>query len=85
MLNMFRRPTDPKEFNHLYLGSGMAMLASMIVAHSMGVPNIHLMGYLASSICCIGAICGLSAMPTARIGKYINLIIYIVIFIFIVF
>jgi len=47
----------------------MAMLASLMLAHSFGVPHVHLMGYLASSICCIGAICGLSAMPTARIGN----------------
>lgn len=45
------------------------MLASLMLAHSFGVPHVHLMGYLASSICCIGAICGLSAMPTARIGN----------------
>lgn len=69
MLNMFKRPSDPVEYNYLYQGSGAAMLASMIAASSMGVPNVHLMGYLASSICCIGAICGLSSMPTARIGN----------------
>jgi NAD(P) transhydrogenase len=72
MLDMFRRPTDPKEYNYLYQASGIAMLASLIAAQSIGVPNVHLMGYLASSICCIGAICGLSAMPTARIGKLIS-------------
>jgi len=71
MLNMFKRPNDPVEYNYLYQGSGAAMLASMIAASSMGVPNVHLMGYLASSICCIGAICGLSSMPTARIGIFL--------------
>ena len=65
---MFKRPGDPKEYNYMYQGSGLAMIASLLAAHSMGVPNVYLMGYLASSICCIGAICGLSAMPTARIG-----------------
>lgn len=45
------------------------MLSSLVLAHSAGVPHIELMGYLASSICCIGAICGLASMPTARIGN----------------
>ncbi len=61
MLDMFRRPTDPKEFNYLYAGSGAAMIGSLLAAHSCGVPHIYTMGYLASSILCIGAICGLSA------------------------
>lgn len=60
MLDMFRRSTDPVEYNHLYAGSGAAMVGALFASHAMGVPNIHLMGYLASSVCCIGAICGLS-------------------------
>ena len=60
MLDMFRRPTDPAEFNYLYGTSGLAMMSSLFLAHTAMVPHIYTMGYLASSICCIGAICGLA-------------------------
>lgn len=72
MLDMFRRPTDPVEYNWMYAGSGAAMMTGLAASTAMGVPHIHLMGYLASSICCIGAICGLSAQPTARIGQMLG-------------
>jgi len=35
----------------------------------MGVPNIHQMGFLASSLCCLGGIVGLSNQKTARLGN----------------
>jgi len=38
-----------------------------------GVPNIHMAGYLAGSLCCIGAIGGLSSQPTARIGNALGM------------
>lgn len=72
MLDMFRRSTDPVEYNHLYAGSGATMVGALFASHAMGVPNIHLMGYLASSVCCIGAICGLSTQSTARIGQVLG-------------
>ena len=61
MLDMFKRKDDPEEYNHLYLGSGAAMMGALSLAHIAGISNIYTMGYLASSLCCIGAICGLSA------------------------
>ena len=72
MLDMFKRPTDVKEFNQFYLGSGGAMMGALYVAHMAAVPHIYAMGYLASSICCIGAICGLANMSTARLGIFTN-------------
>lgn len=57
---MFKRKTDAPEHNHLYAGAGAAMMASLYAAHTAGVPHIYTMGYLASSICAIGAIVGLS-------------------------
>jgi len=57
---MFKRKTDAPEHNYLYGITGAAFLSSLFAAHSYGVPHIYTMGYLASSICCIGAICGLS-------------------------
>jgi len=60
MLDMFKRKTDAPEHNYLYSGAGVAMLGSLLMAHRAGIPHIYTMGYLTSSICCIGAICGLA-------------------------
>lgn len=69
MLDMFKRKGDAPEYNYLYSGSGLAMLGALYTAHKAGVPNIYTMGYLASSVCSIGAICGLANQSTARIGN----------------
>jgi H+-translocating NAD(P) transhydrogenase len=61
MLDMFKRPTDPKEHNYLYSLPAIASMGSLLAAHSMGVPNIYQMGFLVSSLCCIGGISGLSS------------------------
>lgn len=60
MLDMFRRKTDAPEHNYLYGLTGGALFTSLMYAHLAGIPNIYTMGYLASSICCIAAICGLA-------------------------
>jgi NAD/NADP transhydrogenase beta subunit len=36
--------------------------------------QVHQMAYLASSLCCIGALGGLSAQPTARLGNALGII-----------
>lgn len=74
MLDMFKKKGDPKEYNHLYSGSGLAMLGALLAAHKAGIPHIYTMGYLASSVCSIGAIAGLSTQPTARIGNQLGII-----------
>jgi len=61
MLDMFRRPTDPTEYNYLYGIPGVVSLGALLAAHSAGVPNIYACGYLLSSICCIGGIAGLAS------------------------
>jgi len=60
MLDMFKRKTDAPEHNYLYGISGGAMLTALFYAHTIGIPHIYTMGYLASSVCCIAAICGLA-------------------------
>jgi NAD(P) transhydrogenase len=60
MLDMFKRPTDPAEFNYLYGLTGAGSVGALLAAHMAGVPNIYTMGFLASSLCCIGGITGLS-------------------------
>merc|ERR1719309_1159138 len=73
MLDMFKRPTDPPEYTHLMGIPAAAFLASYGYAVSQGYPEIHQMGYLAAGLCCIGALGGLSAQPTARLGNALGM------------
>jgi len=41
MLDMFKRPTDPPEYNYLYGLPGGAFLASYGWAVSQGYPEVH--------------------------------------------
>ncbi len=74
MLDMFKRPTDPPEHNYLYGIPATAFLASYGYAVSQGYPEIHQMAYLGSSLCCVGALAGLSSQPTARLGNALGII-----------
>merc|ERR1711899_537596 len=74
MLDMFKRPGDPKEYNYLYGIPGAAFLASYGYAVTQGYPEVHTMGYLGSSLCCVGALAGLSSQPTARLGNALGMI-----------
>ena len=74
MLDMFKRPTDPKEYNYLYGIPAMASVGGMLSAFLMGAPSAYQMGYLASSLCCIGGISGLAAQKTSRIGNSLGII-----------
>merc|ERR1712168_890968 len=74
MLDMFKRPTDPPEYSPLMNIPAAAFLASYGYAVSQGYPEVHQMGYLASGLCCIGALGGLSSQPTARLGNSLGMI-----------
>merc|ERR1712051_45983 len=68
MLDMFKRPTDPPEYNYLYGVPAAAFMASYGYAISQGYPEVHQMAYLASSLCCVGALAGLSGQKNCQIG-----------------
>lgn len=74
MLDMFKRPTDPPEHNYLYALPGATFLASYGWAVSQGYPEVHQMAYLASSLCCVGALAGLSTQSTARVGNALGIV-----------
>lgn len=74
MLDMFKRPTDPPEYKYLMGIPISTFLASYGWAVTQGYPEVHKMAYLASSLCCIGALAGLSAQPTARLGNMLGII-----------
>merc|ERR1711931_272037 len=74
MLDMFKRPTDPPEYP-LMMGIPLAtFLAAYGMAVQQGYPEAHQMAYLTSGLCCIGALGGLSAQPTARLGNALGII-----------
>ncbi|XP_048388003.1 NAD(P) transhydrogenase, mitochondrial-like [Stegostoma tigrinum] len=73
MLDMFKRPTDPPEYNYLYLLPGMAFVGGYVVALTNNFP-IEQMMYLGSGLCCVGALAGLSTQNTARLGNALGMI-----------
>ncbi|XP_033726435.1 NAD(P) transhydrogenase, mitochondrial-like [Pecten maximus] len=75
MLDMFKRPTDPKEYNTLYMIPGASFIGSYGLALKMGeYPDVHQMVYLASGLCCVGALTGLASQKTARVGNALGMI-----------
>lgn len=75
MLDMFKRPTDPPEFNYLYGIPATFFLGGYgLTAYNGGYPDIHQMTYLAAGLCCVGALTGLSSQKTSRIGNTLGMI-----------
>ncbi|RLW05376.1 hypothetical protein DV515_00005416 [Chloebia gouldiae] len=73
MLDMFKRPTDPPEYNYLYLLPGGVFVGGYAAALSGGY-NIEQVMYLGSGLCCVGALAGLSTQGTARLGNALGMI-----------
>ncbi|CAG0891215.1 unnamed protein product [Darwinula stevensoni] len=74
MLDMFKRPTDPPEYNYLYSIPASAFVGGYIWAAANGYAEIHQMAYLGSSLCCVGALAGLSSQSTSRLGNTLGMI-----------
>lgn len=56
MLDMFKRPTDPPEYNSLYGIPAAVFLGAYGYGAVAGCAEIHQMAYLAASLCCVGAL-----------------------------
>lgn len=75
MLDMFKRPTDPPEYSYLYGIPAATFLAGYGYCATVGTyPDIHQMAYLAASLCCVGALTGLSSQTTSRVGNVLGII-----------
>ena len=74
MLDMFRRPTDPPEYQWLYAIPGILFGGGYIAAASTGLAGLVQAGYLASSVLCIGALTGLGSQTTARSGNMLGIL-----------
>lgn len=68
------RPTDPPEYNILYAVPGAAFLGLYGWGAANGYGEIHQMAYLVSSLCCIGALAGLSTQATSRLGNNLGMV-----------
>nr|CAD7427488.1 unnamed protein product [Timema monikensis] len=75
MLDMFKRSSDPPEHNYLYTIPLAAFMGTYGYGAMVGdYPEIHSMAYLVSSLCCVGALAGLSSQKTARLGNCLGII-----------
>jgi NAD(P) transhydrogenase len=75
MLDMFKRPDDPPEYQYLYGIPAATFLGGYALAATQGsCPDIHQAAYLAASLCCVGALSGLSSQSTSRIGNALGMI-----------
>ncbi|MEW5318294.1 MAG: hypothetical protein WDW38_009527 [Sanguina aurantia] len=76
MLDLFKRPNDPKEHNYVYIIPALAMAAAVFSAHSMGIataPLVHGVG-LVASVLCIASIACLAKQATARTGAVLGMV-----------
>ncbi|KAH0619983.1 hypothetical protein JD844_014464 [Phrynosoma platyrhinos] len=73
MLDMFKRPTDPPEYNYLYLLPGSVFVGGYGMSLLSGY-SIEQMMYLGSGLCCVGALAGLSSQNTSRLGNALGMI-----------
>lgn len=95
MLDMFKRPEDPPEYNYLYGIPALGFLGKIqricgdklnffkfLFSQSGGYgysamanfPECHQMAYLAASLCCVGALGGLSSQKTSRLGNALGIV-----------
>ncbi|KAK4494071.1 hypothetical protein PRZ48_014334 [Zasmidium cellare] len=74
MLDMFRRPTDPKEYPWLYAIPGVLFGGGFLAASTTGMAGLVQAGYLVSSVLCIGSLTGLASQTTARTGNLMGIL-----------
>ena len=76
MLEMFRRKTDPPDYDGLWLLPGLGVPAAYLAANAAGMGGVALdsAAGLAASALCIGALGGLASQTTARMGNALGMI-----------
>lgn len=72
---LISRPGDPPEYNQLYAIPAAGFLGAYTWAAINEFPEIHQASYLAASLCCVGALAGLSSQKTSRLGNNLGMVI----------
>jgi NAD(P) transhydrogenase len=74
MLDMFRRPDDPTEYNEYYMLPGAVAIvgSGALFATGLNPPSLAPMLALGSALGCVGGISCLSSQTTARLGVYVG-------------
>jgi len=76
MLDLFRRPNDPKDYFEYYIVPSSIILAGILASAfgNIGDPaSVSGTVGIASAICCIAAIAGLANQETARTGNILGI------------
>ncbi|EFJ50339.1 hypothetical protein VOLCADRAFT_58405, partial [Volvox carteri f. nagariensis] len=76
MLDMFKRPTDPIEYNQLYATPAATLVGGYVLGSLLAggdAPGITSAAYLASSSLCIAAIACLANQASARTGNALGM------------
>ena len=60
---------DPPEYHYLYMLPAALFVGMYGFGVHQGYSEIHSLTYLGSSLCCVGALAGLSSQKTARLGN----------------
>ena len=68
---------DPPEHTYLYGIPGALLMGGYFYGNAKGYGDIHQMAYLASSLCCVGALAGLSHQTTSRAGNALGREMYV--------
>eukprot|EP01002_Notosolenus_urceolatus_P014765 NODE_65_length_2987_cov_63.724643_g50_i0.p1 GENE.NODE_65_length_2987_cov_63.724643_g50_i0~~NODE_65_length_2987_cov_63.724643_g50_i0.p1 ORF type:complete len:933 (-),score=327.87 NODE_65_length_2987_cov_63.724643_g50_i0:188-2965(-) len=74
MLDMFKRKTDPPEYYRYWAIPGLAVGALLVAGHMNGIPQMYQIGYLLSTLFCVGGLAGLSSQATARLGVTLGML-----------
>ncbi|KAL0274407.1 UNVERIFIED_CONTAM: hypothetical protein PYX00_006836 [Menopon gallinae] len=74
MLAMFRRPNDPPDYAMLYALPAASLLGGYTYLFTPECQGLNQMLALASSLCCVGALAGLSSQKTAKMGNALGMI-----------
>lgn len=74
LLPQISGPTDPPEHNYLYGIPAAAFIGGYGFAAMNGLSEVNQIAYLAASLCCVGALGGLSSQKTARLGNTLGMI-----------
>lgn len=75
MLDLFKRPNDPKDFFEYYLVPAGILLAGLFASANTDfgdLTNVSGTVGIASAVCCIAAIAGLANQETARTGNVLG-------------